>query len=294
MRGTVYSTMSHILFPEGLFSSKENSGFIFVRPTFQCTSKLILPSSPFLVAVLIHKFDVPWAKLFPLRLLLRLGAEFNCYPFPLISYRLRKPGYFEVGHTLLNVLADFRNFQYTLPVVPGLLVHRKSKRTCVRLPRNRYECVAKVIGSGNEHVLAFGANFSLEADSHLTTLQNEEGQHQTQCVLKMTDQEAALTGCGFIVFSGALKSTTGKHITFWCREYILFPAGYAAKMSVVEDGVLVQIPSSSMEALKNALRDMKDYEVACGKIDEPPDEIVAFEWCQNDSYFNVGYVMPLG
>jgi len=264
--------MSHVLFHEGLFGSKENSGFIFVRPTFQCMSKFVIPSSPYLVALLIHKSDVPWAKLFPLRLLLRLGVEYNSYPFPLISYRMRKPAFIEVGHTLLNVLADFRNFQYTLPVIPGLVVHRKAKKTTVRLPKNRYERISKVLGSGNEHVLAFGTNFSLSADSHLTCAQNEEGQHQTQIVSKIPGNEGGITGASFIVFSGALKSSTGM----------------TAKASVVEDGVLVQIPSTSMEMLKSALRDMKDYEVACGKIDEEPDEVVAFEWVEKDTYFNIG------
>jgi hypothetical protein len=48
---------------------------------------------------------VPWAKVFPLRLILRLGAEYNSYPCPVVSYRQRKSVYYEVGHTILNVLA---------------------------------------------------------------------------------------------------------------------------------------------------------------------------------------------
>lgn len=70
--------MSHIIFNEGLFGNKDNCGFIFIRPTFQCLVKFTLPSPPFLVAILLHKYEIPWAKIFPLRLILRLGAEFKC------------------------------------------------------------------------------------------------------------------------------------------------------------------------------------------------------------------------
>lgn len=103
--GLVHSEMSHILFPDGLFGFKDNCCFLFVRRTLQCIQNLVLPSPPFLMAVLIQRFEVPWAKVFPLRLVLRLGAEFGSYPCPILSYRQRKAVYCEVGHTILNVLA---------------------------------------------------------------------------------------------------------------------------------------------------------------------------------------------
>ena len=49
--------------------------------------------------------QVPWARVAPLRLMLRLGAEFRYYPAPLVSVRGRKPVYGEIGHTIMNVLA---------------------------------------------------------------------------------------------------------------------------------------------------------------------------------------------
>ena len=103
-RGVVYSEMSHVLFHDGVFGSKDHSGFLFIRPTVQCLSKIILPSTPFLIALLIQRTEVPWASVFPLRLVLRLGAEFSCYPCPIVSYRQRKTCFNEVGHTILNVL----------------------------------------------------------------------------------------------------------------------------------------------------------------------------------------------
>lgn len=103
--GLVYSEMSHIIFPEGMFNSKEYCGFLFIRPTTQCLKNLILPPHPFLIALLIQRSEVPWAKIFPLRLLLRLGFEFSTFPYPIVSFRTRKAAFFEVGHTIFKVLA---------------------------------------------------------------------------------------------------------------------------------------------------------------------------------------------
>lgn len=76
--GLVYSEMSHILFPEGLFDCKDFSGFLFIRPTLQCMSNIVIPTAPYLIALLVQRYEVPWVKVFPLRLLLRLGYELSC------------------------------------------------------------------------------------------------------------------------------------------------------------------------------------------------------------------------
>ena len=40
-----------------------------------------------------------------------------------------------------------------------------------------------MVNSCNEHVMAFGANFSdVEADSHLVCIQNDEGGYTTQAI----------------------------------------------------------------------------------------------------------------
>lgn len=65
----------------------------------------MLPAAPCLVGVLLQRWEIPWAKVFPLRLLLRLGAEFRYYPCPLFSVRKRKPVFGEIGHTIINLLA---------------------------------------------------------------------------------------------------------------------------------------------------------------------------------------------
>lgn len=76
--GSTFEDLGHVIFPEQILGSSDHRGFLFVRPTFQCLNKLVVPNTPFLVAILIHKWEVPWAKVFPLRLMLRLGAECRC------------------------------------------------------------------------------------------------------------------------------------------------------------------------------------------------------------------------
>lgn len=122
-RGAIYTDFSHCYFSDGLFGNKDINAILFIRSTLQCFNKLPLPSPPFLVAILIHKMEIPWIRIFPLRLILRLGAEYKCmfnlmqnghllidflsvdYPCPIVNQRFRKPTYFEIGHTIMNVLA---------------------------------------------------------------------------------------------------------------------------------------------------------------------------------------------
>ena len=40
----------------------------------------------------------------------------------------------------------------------------------------------KALNTSNETVLALGANFSVSADSHLVTIQQEDGSYQTQAI----------------------------------------------------------------------------------------------------------------
>src|SRR5207237_9840748 len=128
--------------------------------------------------------------------LLRLGAEFSTYPFPVVSYRQRSPAFSsDVGHTILNVLTDFRNFQYTIPVVPGVLIRRESRerKVVVSLPKNRFDSIVKVLNQNNEHVLALGGNFNLSVQAHLACVQTEEGQYQSRVISPLEDETVNLS-----------------------------------------------------------------------------------------------------
>lgn len=152
------------------------------------------------------------------------------------------------------------------------------KRVNLLIPKLSYEKVCKVLSTSNEHVLAFGGNFSLKADSHFVCVQNEKDddvQYHTKTIC-YPDSGKKVTGASFIVFSGALKSNTG----------------LKAKMNIVEDGLLVQIPPTTMEELRNAIKDMKDFKIDCCKVadSEPSTEWIQINWINEELSTNLGLV----
>ncbi|CAB3361725.1 Hypothetical predicted protein [Cloeon dipterum] len=263
-RGNTVTEMGHSTL------SGQLGGFLYIRPTTQCLQRLILPPPPFLVALLLQKWEVPWARLFPLRLVLRLGYEFRYYPCPLFSLRERQPVFCEVGQTILDLLADFRNFTYTLPCIQGLVIHMEDKKTSLLIPRNRYDQVARVLSNAADHVLALGASFSRDADSHLVCVQGEDETYTSKAI-SIQNTARKTTGASFIVFNGALKST----------------AGLSAKSSIVEDGLMVQVLPDTMQTLCNSLKEMKDFTIACGPSGAET-ETINIQWVKEDRYFNVG------
>ncbi|XP_066237836.1 zinc finger FYVE domain-containing protein 16 isoform X1 [Saccopteryx leptura] len=249
LKGKYIENLDNITFTESFLGSKDHGGFLFITPTFQKLDDLPLPNNPFLCGILIQKLEIPWAKVFPMRLMLRLGAEYKAYPAPLTSIRGRKPLFGEIGHTIMNLLVDLRNYQYTLHNVDQLLIHMEMGKSCIKIPRKKYNDVMKVINSSNDHVISIGASFSTEADSHLVCIQND-GVYQTQAN-SATGHPRKVTGASFVVFNGALKTSSG----------------FLAKSSIVEDGLMVQITAETMDGLRLALREQKDFKIACGKVD---------------------------
>ncbi|XP_061873453.1 zinc finger FYVE domain-containing protein 16 isoform X2 [Colius striatus] len=138
MKGRLVRNMENITFTENFLGNKEHGGFLFVSPTFQKLDDEILPDNPFLCGILIHKLEIPWAKVFPIRLMLRLGAEYGAYPTPVVSFRHRKPLFGEIGHTVMNLLVDLRNYQYTLHTIDNLFVHVEMGRSCIKIPLRKY------------------------------------------------------------------------------------------------------------------------------------------------------------
>lgn len=88
-----------------------------------------------------------------------------------------------------------------------------------------------------------------------------------------------VTGASFVVFNGALKTSSGLR----------------AKSSIVEDGLMVQILPETMVALKQCMKDMTDFSIGCGSLSIPqPEEIVLVRWVQDDKNVNIGSVcLPL-
>ncbi|XP_052032932.1 zinc finger FYVE domain-containing protein 9 isoform X2 [Apodemus sylvaticus] len=250
LAGNVVSSLGHSFFSQSFLGSKEHGGFLYVTSTYQSLQDLVLPTPPYLFGILIQKWETPWAKVFPIRLMLRLGAEYRLYPCPLFSVRFRKPLFGETGHTIMNLLADFRNYQYTLPVVQGLVVDMAVRKTSIKIPSNRYNEMMKAMNKSNEHVLAGGACFNEKADSHLVCVQNDDGNYQTQAI--------------------SIHNQPRK------------------------DGVMVQITAENMDSLRQALREMKDFTITCGKAEaEDPQEQIHIQWVDDDKTVNKGVVSPI-
>ncbi|XP_055886956.1 zinc finger FYVE domain-containing protein 9-like isoform X2 [Biomphalaria glabrata] len=272
LKGFTVQDMGHSICHSNFLGSRDHGGFLYLRPTFQCLSKLSLPEPPYLFGILLQKWEVPWAKVFPIRLMLRLGAEYRYYPCPLVGVRNRKPVFFEIGHTIINLLADFRNYQYMLSHIPGVTIKMEDKKTVINFPRNRYNEVMKVVRNSNEHVMALGSSFSSEADSHLVCIQNEDGSYQTQAI-NIQNKPRLETGASFVVFNGALKTSTGLR----------------AKSSIVEDGLMVQVLPEAIVSIKEAMKEMTNYTIQCGPLESTSaEEIVELRWTENDKNFNFG------
>ncbi|TSM94695.1 Zinc finger FYVE domain-containing protein 9 [Bagarius yarrelli] len=180
--GKLLNHLSHSLAARGFLDSEEHAGFLYVRPTLQSLDGLPLPPQPFLFGLLILRAESPWARAFPLRLMLRLGAEYRFYPCPLFSVRFREPLFGQINNSIMRLLVDFRFYRYTLPVVTGLMVDLEARSTCITVPKSRHAELLKVLSKSNEKLLAMGACFNERADSHLICVQTADGQYQTQAI----------------------------------------------------------------------------------------------------------------
>ncbi|KAI5624374.1 zinc finger FYVE domain-containing protein 16 isoform X1, partial [Silurus asotus] len=277
-KGKYIEELGNVTFADSFLGSKEHGGFLFLSSSFQPLEGLGLPHTSFLFGVLIHKLEVPWAKVFPLRLVLSMGAENNVYPCPLVSVRFRESIFKETGHTIMNLLADLRNYQYSVPVINSLRIHMEVGNIYIDIPKSKFNEMLKVVNSSNEHVISVGACFSIDADSHLICVQNEDGSYQTQAN-SIQGKTRRVTGASFVVFNGALKASSG----------------YIAKSSIVEDGLMVQIPPETMEALRQALRDQTDFQITCGKTETAPEdrENVNIRWVDWMAPSNTGLISPI-
>ncbi|XP_065571990.1 zinc finger FYVE domain-containing protein 9-like isoform X2 [Artemia franciscana] len=277
VKGRILRESDFVSFDRPFLSSTEIGGILYIQPTFQCVKKLSLPSCPFLFGLLVLRPEVPWAKVFPLRLVLRLGAEHRYYPCPLYSSRNRGPVYSEIRNTIVNILADLRNFSYTLPIITGLTIQVEDKQTIILIPKNHHALVVKAVNQSNENVLALGASFNSEADSHLVCIQESDGSYQTQAI-NIQNRPRSATGANFVVFNGALKTTSG----------------LTGKSSIVEDGVMVQILPETMVILKNSLREMQNFQISCGSAhNNPSEDVVSLRWTDDLSHVNAGVISPI-
>uniref|UniRef100_A0A4W4EC22 Smad anchor for receptor activation-like C-terminal domain-containing protein n=1 Tax=Electrophorus electricus TaxID=8005 RepID=A0A4W4EC22_ELEEL len=275
--GKLLNHLSHSSAARGFLGGSEHAGFLYVRPTFQSLDGLPLPPQPFLFGLLVLRAELPWARAFPLRLLLRLGAEYRFYPCPLFSVRFREPLFGQIRNSIMRLLVDFRFYRYTLPVVTGMMVDLEARSTFITIPKTRHAELLKVLNRSIERILAMAACFNERADSHLICVQTADGEYQTQAI-SIHSQPRRVTGSCFFVFSGSLKASSG----------------YLAKSSIVEDGLMVQVTMETMLELRRALRDMRDFTLTCGKLHQSDrQEYVHIRWQDEEPCFNKGIISPI-
>lgn len=294
LRRQALEHLGNLLFQDGLFGNKNTAGLLLVKPPADCYLDNIIDVSScvnsdegsqkgILVALLLQRWEVPWSKVFPMRLLLRLGHEFNTYPYPIVSYRNRDPVYYEIGHTIISILGDFRNFRYSLTHVDGLKVtlNKATHKVIIQLPQSNYQEINKVLdNTNNEHVLAWSSSPFPESDGHLICVQNEDGRYETKefyhskALAKLNRDTGDLIeneddtsddinlNASFVVFSGALKVNQ---------------TGQPAKISIIEDGLLIQIQSCTMLALKNSIHFMDHFDINCENSQDPLN-CVEIDW----------------
>ena len=65
--------------------------------------------------------------------------------------------------------------------------------------------------------------------------------------------------------------------------------GIEAKSSIVEDGLMVQILPDTMMQLREALKQMREFNIEYGGAQPgEPEEAVIVQWIDADKDFNVG------
>ena len=268
--------------------NKDNGGFLYFQPSkYNCLKNLqsILPSHPFLIGILVQKLEVPWAKLFPLRLLLLLGARSKIFPYPIISSRLRPALCGEIGHTIMNLLSDLRNYQYTIEQIDGLYITLVNNVTTISIPQSQYNLVIKSISRSNDYVFSFASlNMNQACNSHLIAIENENSNSYTSRKTSAIDLKTVddITGAAFVIFNGSLKTSLNSATN--------------AKLSIVEDGVMIQVDIKTIEKLKQELQAMRPFKIESNKTLENSqelNEIISIEWYKDDKFINRNVISPI-
>ncbi|XP_052466575.1 zinc finger FYVE domain-containing protein 9 [Carassius gibelio] len=316
--GKLLNHPSYSLVSQGFLGNNEHAGFLYVRPSFPvCGGPAVTWASP-----PVRAPHAPWARAFPLRLMLHLGAEYRFYPCPLFGVHFREPLFGPI--IIMRLSVDFRFYRYTLPRVPGLVVDLEARSTCIRIPKThhpevhgttlkakihyntcfthtpsavRLRCIfflrthangfqrsyctrlrsvtafeerimrvlslsllvfqlLKALNKSNERVLALV----------LIWVQRADAQYLTQAS-SIHSQPRRVTGSGFFVFSGALKSSSG----YFAKSSIV--EGYCFDLFCMEflagsNGQL--LPAPYQDCLNQSLTSVVQSNSQYQELDRPP------------------------
>ncbi|VBB31856.1 unnamed protein product, partial [Acanthocheilonema viteae] len=216
---------------------------LLFKPSVQSFKNLLVPSSSFLVATFIYQSESIWASVIPQRLLFRIGLQSSFYPTSIINDFNREPVYNSIFDTsVLKMFNDFRNWRFQMPLISGstLTVHDNSESILI-IPTWALEEIIKLI-EANKNMVAWGLDFSSDADSYLVCKQDSAGCFNSQ-IFTSGIGNRKVTGASFIVIDGALKDS-----------------GEPFTMNVLEDGMTIRFRSDIMESVIEALSVGQDFE----------------------------------
>ncbi|CAF1161257.1 unnamed protein product [Adineta steineri] len=296
--------------------SSAAAGFLYVSdPT---PSYNLLPDAPYLFGILIHRTELPTAQCFPVRLLLRLGYEYQSYPWPLVSIVNRNALFSDTQHTIMSLLCDFRSFTYVLPTIRGLIISVGIQGSVsIRIPRNRHDDILKSLEQSSPHALSFGImNVNRQIHTkHLVTIQNSNDQQYETRIFSSSDSnnEQIMIGGNFLVINASLRSRdspSSSPLDIQQSGSFSTNNNLNAKVNTIEDGIMLQIDGDALKVLKQCLRERKDYAILAKArtimTDEQKDSIngtivkrssseqlVEFLWVDEDNDVNRGVRSPI-
>ncbi|CAF0717729.1 unnamed protein product [Adineta steineri] len=296
--------------------SSTTAGFLYISdPT---PSYNLFPDAPYLFGILIHRTELPTAQCFPVRLLLRLGYEYQSYPWPLFSIVNRNALFSDTQHTIMSLLCDFRSFTYVLPTIRGLIISVGIQGSVsIRIPRNRHDDILKSLEQSSPHALSFGImNVNRQIHTkHLVTIQNSNDQQYETRIFSSLDSnnEQIMIGGNFLVINASLRSRdspSSSPLDIQQSGSFSTNNNLNAKVNTIEDGIMLQIDGDALKVLKQCLRERKDYAILAKArtilTDEQKDstngtivkrssseQLVEFLWVDEDNDVNRGVRSPI-
>lgn len=91
-----------------------------------------------------------------------------------MSERVRKPVFGEIGHTIMSLLCDTRNFQYTIPQIDGLSIRMDGSHTKIVIPESQYDFIIKSLLTSNDYVFSLAClQMDESCGSHLVAVEND-------------------------------------------------------------------------------------------------------------------------
>ncbi|KAK0416251.1 hypothetical protein QR680_012377 [Steinernema hermaphroditum] len=221
------------------------SRILLFRPTHQCLEHLPLPSTPFYFACFIQHRELVWSLALPKRILYKIGFQSSCFPTAIVNKWNRETVYPDEDYesSILKVFTDFRNFNYRLTSILGSTVSLEDGVAVVEIPTWAAERLAGVVNA-NRNMIAWAADLDPDADSILVCEQDTEGGSFKTSIFAKDANSRRVTGCSFVIFDGALKSSDEP-----------------MSVSIVEDGIVIRLRSTVMSELVEKLLAGSDFEL---------------------------------